>query len=194
MPNLKLRHKHRAAHPNIDPSSVPSLPLSLHTLSVQTHTRFKLKIEIENEPEPMELPECKGGSAIGKCKQGAERRRERGAQMCAGRCVQDLKLVSFISEWRGENRNCVFSGTEANLIRQALGSLGRSLCGTAEGKQRKDTARGVVDGSWEADQMRASVRDVKEKEVMCAGEGRRDVVSDRRPGLSQLRIRTALFF
>ena len=64
MPNLKLRHKHRAAHPNIDPSSTPSLPLSLHTLSAQTHTRFKLKIEIENEPEPMELPECKGGSAI----------------------------------------------------------------------------------------------------------------------------------
>ena len=62
MPNLKLRHKHRAAHPNIDPSSVPSLPLSLHTLSVQTHTRFKLKIEIETEPEPMELPECKAGS------------------------------------------------------------------------------------------------------------------------------------
>ena len=62
MPNLKLRHKHRAAHPDIDPSSVPSLPLSLHTLSVQTHTRFKLKIEIEIEPEPMELPECKAGS------------------------------------------------------------------------------------------------------------------------------------
>jgi hypothetical protein len=62
VPNLKLRHKHRAAHPNIDPSSVPSLPLSLHTLSVQTHTRFKLKIAIEIEPEPMELPECKAGS------------------------------------------------------------------------------------------------------------------------------------
>jgi hypothetical protein len=62
VPNLKLRHKHRAAHPNIDPSSVPSLPLSLHTLSVQTHTRFKLKIGIEIEPEPMELPECKAGS------------------------------------------------------------------------------------------------------------------------------------
>ena len=64
MPNLKLRHKHRAAHPNVDPSSVPFLPLSLHTLNVQTHKRFKLKIEIETEPEPMELPECKGGSAI----------------------------------------------------------------------------------------------------------------------------------
>ena len=89
MPNLKLRHKHRAAHPDIDPSSVPSLSLSLHTLSVQTHTRFKLKIENETEPEPMELPECKAGSAIGKCKQGAERRRERGlkcgrAGMCRG--------------------------------------------------------------------------------------------------------------
>ena len=60
MPNLKLRHKHRAAQPNIDPSSVPSLPLSLHTLSVQMHTRFKSKIGIE--PEPMELPECKAGS------------------------------------------------------------------------------------------------------------------------------------
>jgi hypothetical protein len=103
-------------------------------------------------------------------------------------------VQEFIPEWREQNRNCVFSGTEANLIRQALGSLGRSLCGTAEGKQRKDTARGVVDGSWEADQMRASVRDVKEKEVMCAGEGRKDVVSGRRQGLSQLRIRTALFF
>ena len=62
MPNLKLRHKHRAAHPNVDPSSVPFLPLSLHTLNVQTHKRFKLKIEIETEPEPMELPECKAGS------------------------------------------------------------------------------------------------------------------------------------
>jgi hypothetical protein len=62
VPNLKLRHKHRAAHPDIDPSSVPSLPLSLHALSVQTHTRFKLKFEIEIEPEPMELPECKAGS------------------------------------------------------------------------------------------------------------------------------------
>ena len=71
--------------------------------------------------------------------------------------------------WCGEqNRNCVFSGTEANLIRQALGSLGKSLCGTAEGKQRKDTAREVVDGPWEADQMWTSVRDVEEKEVMCA--------------------------
>ena len=92
------------------------------------------------------------------------------------KCVRaDVCRNSFQS---GEqNRNCVFSGTEANLIRQALGSLGKSLCGTAEGKQRKDTARGVVDGSWEADQMRASVRDVKEKEVMCAGEGQHDVVS-----------------
>ena len=109
--------------------------------------------------------------------------------MCAGRCVQE-----FIHRVVRKNRNCVFSGTGANLMKQAPGSQGRSLCGTAEGKQRKDTARGVVDGSWEADQMRASVRDVKEKEVMCAGEGRTDVVSDRRPGLSQLRIRTALFF
>ena len=62
MPNLKLRRKHRAAQPNIDPPSVPSLPLSLHTLNVQTHTRFDLKVEIEIEPEPMELPECKAGS------------------------------------------------------------------------------------------------------------------------------------
>ena len=112
-------------------------------------------------------------------------------QMCAGNVNASL---SFMTEWRGQNRDCVFSGTEANLIRQALGSLGKSLCGTAEGKQRKDTAREVVDGSWEADQMRASVRDVKEKEVMCAGEGRWDVVSDRGSELSQLRIRTALFF
>ena len=62
-------------------------------------------------------------------------------------------------------------------MKQAPGSQGRSLCGTAEGKQREDTAREVVDGSWEADHMRASVRDVKEKEVMCAGEGQHDVVS-----------------
>ena len=51
---------------------------------------------------------------------------------------------------------------------QALGSQGRNLCGTAKGTQREDTARGVVDGPQEADQMRTSVRDVEEKEVMCA--------------------------
>ena len=99
--------------------------------------------------------------------------------MRAGMCRpwRPLMLSLRNQVWCGEqnqNRNCVFSGTEANLIRQALGSLGKSLCGTAEGKQRKDTAREVVDGSWEADQMRASVRDVEEKEVMCAGEGRND--------------------
>ena len=77
------------------------------------------------------------------------------------KCVRAGVCRNSCTEWRGQNRDCVFSGTEANLIRQALGSLGKSLCGTAEGKQRKDTARGVVDGSWEADQMRASVRDVK---------------------------------
>ena len=38
---------------------------------------------------------------------------------------------------------------------------------TAKGKQRKDKAREVVDGPWEADQMWTSVRDVEEKEVMC---------------------------
>ena len=62
------------------------------------------------------------------------------------------------AEWRDARLllralcNCVFSGTGANLMKQAPGSQGRSLCGTAEGKQREDTAREVVDGSWEADQ------------------------------------------
>ena len=87
-------------------------------------------------------------------------------------CRKRQRITQFHFRVARKNRNCVFSGTEANLIRQALGSLGKSLCGTAEGKQRKDTAREVVDGSWEADQMRASVRDAEEKEVMCAGEVR----------------------
>ena len=85
----------------------------------------------------------------------------------AGMCRpwRPLMLSLRNQVWCGEqNRNCVFSGTEANLIRQALGSLGKSLCGTAEGKQRKDTAREVVDGPWEAEQMWASVRDAEEKE------------------------------
>jgi hypothetical protein len=85
---LKLRHKHKAAHPNIDPSSVPSLHLSLHTLNVQTHTRFKLKIEIELEPEPMELPECKAGSAFGQCKTGSRKKeRTRSSKMCGQVCA-----------------------------------------------------------------------------------------------------------
>ena len=51
---------------------------------------------------------------------------------------------------------------------QALGSQGRNLCGTAKSTQREDTARVVVDGPPDADQMRASVRDVEGKEVMYA--------------------------
>ena len=102
MPNLKLRHKHRAAHPNIDPSSVPSLPLSLRTLSVQIHTRFKLKIGIEFEPEPMELPECKAGSAIGKCKTGSKKKegeKEELNNVRADVCRKPEARFSFISEW-----------------------------------------------------------------------------------------------
>ena len=108
MPNLKLRHKHRAAHPNIDPSSVPSLPLSLHTLSVQTHTRFKLKIGIEIEPEPMELPECKAGSDW-QVQNREQKEGEKEELKCvrAGVCRKPEARFSFISEWRGESQLCV---------------------------------------------------------------------------------------
>ena len=47
--------------PTLTRQAYPLL-LPLHTLNVQTHTRFKMKIEIETEPEPMELPECKTGN------------------------------------------------------------------------------------------------------------------------------------
>jgi hypothetical protein len=126
VPNLKLRHKHRAAHPNTDPSSVPSLPLSLHTLSVQMHTRFKLKIGIEIEPEPMELPECKAGSAIGKCKTGSRKKeRKKSSEMCGQMCAGNLKLGSVSFQSGEENRNCVFSGTDANLIKPGAGLAGQ---------------------------------------------------------------------
>ena len=83
---------------------------------MQTHTRFKLKIGIEIEPEPMELPECKAGSAIGKCKTGSRKKERKRAQMWTGRYVQG---------WRAENRNCVFSGTGANLIKSGAGLAGQ---------------------------------------------------------------------
>ena len=126
MPNLKLRHKHRAAHPNVDPSSVPFLPLSLHTLNVQTHKRFKLKIEIETEPEPMELPECKAGSDWPVQTGSRKKERKRSSNVCGQMCAGNLKpCTGFISEWRAENRNCVFSGTEANLIKPGAGLAGQ---------------------------------------------------------------------
>ena len=62
------------------------------------HTRFKLKIGIEIEPEPMELPECKAGSAIGKCKTGSRKKeRKKSSEMCGQMCAGNLKLgsVSF---------------------------------------------------------------------------------------------------
>ena len=115
MPNLKLRHKHRAAHPNTDPSSVPSLPLSLHTLSVQTHTRFKLKIAIEIEPEPMELPECKAGSDWQVQNREQKKERKRSSNVCGQVCAGVAS----------RNRNCVFSGTGANLIKSGAGLAGQ---------------------------------------------------------------------
>ena len=88
MPNLKLRHKHRAAHPNIDPSSVPSLPLSLHTLSVRTHTRFKMKLELKLSRSRWDYLSAKPG-AIGKCKTGSRKKERKrssnvGGQICTG--------------------------------------------------------------------------------------------------------------
>ena len=126
VPNLKLRHKHRAAHPNIDPSSVPSLPLPLHTLSVQTHTRFKLKIGIETELEPMELPECKAGSDWPVQTGSRKKERKRSSKVCGQVCAGNVKTMDqFHFRVASRNRNCVFSGTGANLIKSGAGLAGQ---------------------------------------------------------------------
>ena len=45
------------------------------------------------------------------------------ADVCRKPEVPEVRF-SFISEWREENRNCVFSGTEANLIKPGAGLAG----------------------------------------------------------------------
>ena len=186
MPNSKLRHKHRAAHPDVDPSDVPSLSLPPPTLNVQTHTRFKLKFEIGTEPEPMELPECKAGNDW-QVQNREQKEGKKGAQMWAGRYVQTWRplMLSLRNQvwWRAEVVTVCSAAQVPTWSNQAPCSQGRGLCGTAKGKQCEDTARGAIDDPWETDQMWISVRDVEEKVVMCAGEDQPLEGLSIRPGL-----------
>ena len=82
----ELRFRHRAAHPNFDPSGVPSLPLSLHTYASKVHIYASKKWKLTIDWNRHNYLSAKPG-AMASAKQGAERRRERnanvGGQICA---------------------------------------------------------------------------------------------------------------
>ena len=76
----ELRCIHRAAHPNFDPSDVPSLPLSLSTHTLQKSTYTLQKVETDYDWNRHNYLSAKPG-AMASAKQGAEKGRERSANV-----------------------------------------------------------------------------------------------------------------